>query len=67
MEFVVSVLQKFFSKSNEEATRIMFQVHHDGRGVCGVYPLDIASTRVAKVRQYARLNRHPLQCVMEPL
>jgi ATP-dependent Clp protease adaptor protein ClpS len=67
MEFVVSVLQKFFSKSEEEATRIMLQVHNEGRGVCGVYPRDIAATRVAQVAQYARAKQHPLQCVMEPL
>jgi ATP-dependent Clp protease adaptor protein ClpS len=67
MEFVVGVLQKFFSKSEEEATRIMLQVHNEGRGVCGVYPRDIAATRVAQVAQYARAKQHPLQCVMEPL
>ncbi|OZI61271.1 ATP-dependent Clp protease adapter ClpS [Bordetella genomosp. 11] len=67
MEFVVAVLQKFFGKSEEEATRIMLQVHHEGRGVCGVYPRDIAATRVAQVAQHARAKQHPLQCVMEPL
>jgi ATP-dependent Clp protease adaptor protein ClpS len=67
MEFVVGVLQKFFNKSEEEATRIMLQVHNEGRGVCGVYPRDIAATRVAQVAQYARAKQHPLQCVMEPL
>jgi ATP-dependent Clp protease adaptor protein ClpS len=67
MEFVVGVLQKFFGKSEEEATRIMLQVHNEGRGVCGVYPRDIAATRVAQVAQYARAKQHPLQCVMEPL
>jgi ATP-dependent Clp protease adaptor protein ClpS len=67
MEFVVKVLQKFFGKSHEEATRIMLQVHHEGRGVCGVYPRDIAATRIAQVGQYARAKQHPLQCVMEPV
>jgi ATP-dependent Clp protease adaptor protein ClpS len=67
MEFVVKVLQKFFCKSQEEATRIMLQVHHEGKGVCGVYPRDVASTRVAQVAQYARERQHPLQCVMEPV
>lgn len=65
MEFVVKVLQKFFRKNEEEATQIMLQVHHDGRGICGVYPKDVASTRIAQVTQYARERQHPLQCVME--
>jgi ATP-dependent Clp protease adaptor protein ClpS len=65
MEFVVKVLQKFFRKNEEEATRIMLQVHHEGRGVCGVYPKDVAATRIAQVTQYARERQHPLQCVME--
>ncbi|MVW80055.1 ATP-dependent Clp protease adapter ClpS [Bordetella sp. 02P26C-1] len=66
MEFVVKVLQKFFRKNQEEATRIMLQVHHEGRGVCGVYPRDIAATRISQVAQYARQRQHPLQCIMEP-
>jgi len=67
MEFVVKVLQKFFGKSHDDATRIMLQVHHEGRGVCGVYARDIAATRIALVSQYARARQHPLQCVMEPV
>lgn len=67
MEFVVKVLQKFFGKGVEEATRIMLQVHHEGRGICGVYPRDIAASRIAQVAQYARASQHPLQCVMEPV
>ena len=67
MEFVVKVLQKFFNKNHEDATRIMLQVHHEGRGVCGVYPRDVAATRIAQVAQYARARQHPLQCVMEPV
>lgn len=67
MEFVVKVLQKFFGKNQEDATRIMLQVHHEGRGVCGVYPRDIAATRISQVAQYARERQHPLQCVMEPV
>jgi ATP-dependent Clp protease adaptor protein ClpS len=66
MEFVVSVLQRIFGKSEDEASRIMLKVHHEGRGVCGVYPRDIAATRVEMVRQLARSRQHPLQCVMEP-
>ena len=67
MEFVVDVLQRFFSKNQEEATRIMLQVHHEGKGVCGVYPHDIAASRIAQVSSYARSRQHPLQCTMEPL
>jgi ATP-dependent Clp protease adaptor protein ClpS len=67
MEFVVKVLKKFFGKSEEEATRIMLHVHHDGRGVCGVYPRDLAATRIAQVAQYAHARQHPLQCIMEPV
>ena len=66
MEFVVHVLEKFFGKSSEDAFRVMLQVHHEGKGVCGVYPFDIASSRVAQVAQYARARQHPLQCVLEP-
>jgi ATP-dependent Clp protease adaptor protein ClpS len=66
MEFVVKVLKKFFNKDEDEATRIMLRVHHDGRGVCGVYPRDVAATRIAQVAQYAHARQHPLQCVMEP-
>jgi ATP-dependent Clp protease adaptor protein ClpS len=65
MEFVVVVLQKFFGKSREQATQIMLKVHHEGRGVCGVYPRDLATTKVDQVSQYARQHQHPLQCVME--
>ncbi|KPV40662.1 Clp protease ClpS [Thiohalorhabdus denitrificans] len=65
MEFVVEVLQRFFGKDRETATRIMLQVHHHGKGVCGVYPYDIAETKVNQVVDYARSNEHPLQCTME--
>ncbi|MGB3289442.1 MAG: ATP-dependent Clp protease adapter ClpS [Burkholderiaceae bacterium] len=66
MEFVVNVLQRIFAKSEEDAARIMLKVHHEGRGVCGVYTRDIAATRVDMVRQLAHARQHPLQCVMEP-
>lgn len=65
MEFVVHVLQKFFQKSFEEATQIMLHVHHKGAGICGLYPFEIAETKVALVTDYARKNEHPLQCTME--
>ncbi|MGH8671109.1 MAG: ATP-dependent Clp protease adapter ClpS [Burkholderiales bacterium] len=65
MEFVVIVLEKFFSKSREQATQIMLKVHREGMGVCGVYPRDIAATKVEQVLHYSRRHQHPLQCVME--
>jgi ATP-dependent Clp protease adaptor protein ClpS len=65
MDFVVSVLQRFFSMNREQATRIMLKVHTEGRGLCGVYPRDIAATKVEQVAAYARENQHPLVCVME--
>ena len=65
MDFVVDVLQKFFSKTREQATQIMLKVHMEGRGTCGVYTRDIASTKVEQVTAFARENQHPLACVME--
>ena len=65
MDFVVMVLQKFFYMSEETATQIMLQVHHHGRGLCGVYPRDIAETKVVLVNEFSRLNQHPLLCSME--
>ncbi len=67
MEFVVDVLQRFFGKNQDEATRIMLQVHHEGKGICGIYPHDIAASRIAQVSRYARSRQHPLQCTMEPV
>src|SRR5690606_36378812 len=65
MEFVVMILQEDFNKNRESATQIMLMVHCDGKGVCGVYPKDIASTKVELVLNHAREAGHPLQCVME--
>ena len=65
MEFVVLVLQDVFNKSREEATRIMYHVHQKGVGECGVYPYEVAETKVTRVMDTARKNQHPLQCVME--
>jgi ATP-dependent Clp protease adaptor protein ClpS len=65
MEFVVGVLQKFFGMDREKATQVMLKVHRDGRGVCGVFPRDVAATKVEQVSSYSRENQHPLQCVME--
>ena len=65
MEFVVHVLEKYFSKGREEATRIMLHVHQHGVGVCGVYTYEVAETKVAQVVETARRHQHPLQCTME--
>jgi len=65
MEFVVMVLQEFFNRDLETATQIMLKIHHEGRGVCGVYTKDVASTRVELVLAAARRGGHPLQCTME--
>ena len=65
MDFVVHILQKFFSMNRERATQIMLKVHMEGRGICGVYPRDIAATKVEQVSAFARENQHPLACVME--
>ena len=65
MEFVVMVLQQYFQRDLETATHIMLKIHHEGRGVCGVYPKDIASTKVELVLAAARRDGHPLQCIME--
>ena len=65
MDFVVTVLQTFFSMNREQATQIMLKVHIDGAGVCGVYPNDVAITKVEQVVTFARQHQHPLRCVME--
>ena len=65
MEFVVYVLERFFNKSREDATRIMLHVHQTGVGVCGVYTYEVAETKVAQVVDMARRHQHPLQCTME--
>jgi len=66
MEFVVLVLMEFFSKTETEATRIMLEVHHKGRGVAGTYIRDIAETKAEMVQAHARANGHPLMCTAEP-
>ena len=65
MEFVVLVLQDVFNKMREDAMRIMLHVHNHGVGECGVYPFEVAETKVTRVMDAARKNQHPLQCVME--
>jgi ATP-dependent Clp protease adaptor protein ClpS len=65
MEFVVHVLERFFQKDREAATRIMLHVHNHGVGECGIYTFEVAETKVSQVMDFARQNQHPLQCVME--
>ena len=66
MEFVVVVIQEFFSKDLESATRIMLKIHLDGKGVCGVYSKDVAVTKVDQVLEAAHKAGHPLKCICEP-
>jgi ATP-dependent Clp protease adaptor protein ClpS len=65
MEFVVHVLVRFFSKSQEDATMIMLHVHRRGVGICGMYPYEIAESKVTQVVDFARKHQHPLQCTLE--
>ena len=65
MEFVVHVIERFFSKTREEATRIMLHVHHRGVGICGVFTYEVAETKVTQVMDFARQHQHPLQCTLE--
>jgi ATP-dependent Clp protease adaptor protein ClpS len=67
MEFVVMVLQQFFSKDRETATQIMLKIHLDGKGVCGVFSKDVAASKVDQVMDAANQAGHPLQCVSEPI
>ena len=65
MEFVVLVLKRFFGMDLEQATRVMLHVHQKGVGVCGIFPYEIAETKVNQVMDLARQNQHPLQCTLE--
>jgi len=65
MEFVVLVLQRFFTMSIEDATHVMLQVHQQGIAVCGVFTYEVAETKVSQVIDFARENQHPLQCTLE--
>jgi len=66
MEFVVEVLQKYFRRTHEEATEITLRVHHEGRGVAGIYGFEIAETKVAQVMEYAKAHEYPLKASCEP-
>lgn len=65
MDFVVELIMKHFRKSLEEATHIMLNVHYQGQGLCGLYPREIAETKVFEVNSHARQSGHPLKCLME--
>jgi ATP-dependent Clp protease adaptor protein ClpS len=65
MEFVVHILERFFAKNRQEATRIMMHVHRKGVGICGVYTYEVAETKVTQVMDFARQHQHPLQCTLE--
>ena len=65
MDFVVVVLEKFFGMNREQATVVMLKVHREGKGMCGLYPRDVAATKVEQVEAFARQHQHPLACVME--
>jgi ATP-dependent Clp protease adaptor protein ClpS len=65
MEFVVHALEEIFDKDHETATRLMLQVHHEGRGECGIYPAALADAKAKEVRDLAREHSHPLRCVVE--
>ena len=65
MEFVIHVLERFFSKTHEAATQIMLHVHQRGVGVCGVFTYEVAETKVTQVMDLAKQHQHPLQCTIE--
>ena len=65
MEFVIYVLQSVFKKNYEDAKRIMLLIHNEGKGICGIFPLDIAETKANQVVEFARINQHPLECKVQ--
>jgi len=65
MNFVVEILEYFFSMTEEQATQVMLQVHTQGKGICGVFTREIAETKVDQVNTFSRMNDHPLLCTME--
>jgi ATP-dependent Clp protease adaptor protein ClpS len=67
MEFVANVIQKVFNKNPDEATRIMLQIHTEGIGICGMYPFEIAETKMNQVLNLAKESQHPLQCIIEKI
>lgn len=65
MDFVVLVLRRFFSKTEEQATEVMLDVHKKGAGVAGVFTLEMAEMKTMQVNQFSRMNQHPLKCILE--
>jgi len=65
MDFVIEILQTFFAMNRERATQVMLKVHQEGSAVCGIYPRDIAETKVAQVTAFAKHREHPLRCELE--
>ena len=65
MDFVVELLQRFFHMERERAVAVMLKVHREGAAVCGIYPKDIAATKVSQVIEHARSHGYPLACTME--
>ena len=65
MEFVIYVLQTIFKKNYEEAKKVMLLVHNEGKGICGIFPLDIAETKANQVIEFSRINQHPLECKVQ--
>lgn len=67
MDFVITVLQTIFHKNLEEATKLMWDVHVSGRGLCGVFPYSVAISKAHHVKEMAKKNKHPLECILEPV
>ena len=67
MEFVANIIQKVFNKTQDDATRIMLQIHTEGIGICGTYPFEIAETKMNQVLNLAKESQHPLQCIIEKI
>ncbi|WP_319379573.1 ATP-dependent Clp protease adapter ClpS [Thiomicrorhabdus sp.] len=65
MDFVVEVLQRFFGMDEQKANAVMLAVHHDGKGICGVYSREVAEMKVYQVNRFSRQNKHPLKCQLE--
>ncbi len=66
MEFVVEMLEKIFHKPPTEANQIMLNIHFKGMGICGIFPAEIAETKIDRVHARARSEGFPLRCSMEP-
>ena len=66
-DFVIEILQKIFHKNFEESLNLMLQIHHNGRGMCGIYPYDIAETKAMQVRKMAKEKQFPLRAILEKM